>query len=354
MLEVSADVVRSGFSLAIGFASDARITCLFGRSGSGKTTVADLVAGLIRPARGRVCLDGEVLFDSEARICIPVWERRIGYVFQEARLFPHLSVVDNLLYGARRVGDRSPPLEPVVALLGLETLMARRPGALSGGEARRVAIGRALLSRPRLLILDEPLTGLDGARRSDILPYLDRLAGEGPPILYISHAVEEIARLADRVVLVGDGQAVDRGTPHQAFDCAGAEKTAGLSAPLSILDGRVVSHDPARHTTRVDLAGTPFLAPLLAVGAGERLRIVVDARDVALALTDPVGASFQNRLPMRVAALDERPDGILVRLEAGGLGLKALVTRQASDQLSLKPGCSVFALVKATAAARYA
>lgn len=354
MLEVSAEIIRDDFSLAVGFASDARITSLFGRSGSGKTTVADLVAGLIRPVRGRIRLEEEVLFDSETRVCVPVWKRRIGYVFQDARLFPHLSVADNLLYGARRFGDPSPPLETVAALLGLETLMARRPVTLSGGEARRVAIGRALLTRPRLLILDEPLSGLDGARRGEILPYLDRLAVEGPPILYISHSVEEIARLADRVVLVGDGQALDGGSPQDAFDHPGAEATAGLSAPLSILDGRVVSHDPARHSTRIDLAGTPFLAPLMAVEPGDRVRIVVDARDVALALTDPVGASFQNRLPMQVAALEERPDGILVRLEAGGLGLKALVTRQASDQLGLEPGCRVFALVKATAAARYA
>ncbi|MDP3801917.1 molybdenum ABC transporter ATP-binding protein [Brevundimonas sp.] len=354
MLEVSALVAREDFSIEVGFSSDARITCLFGRSGAGKTTVADLVAGLIRPVRGRIRLDGEAVFDSDAGLSVPAWKRRIGYVFQDARLFPHMTVRDNLLYGARRARDRNPALDQTAALLGLGTLLDRAPGTLSGGEARRVAIGRALLTRPRLLILDEPLAGLDGARRGDILPWLDRLARDGPPILYVSHSVEEVARLADRVVLVGDGRALGAEPPDAAFDRPEAEAAAGLSAPLSILNGRVTAHDPAGNASRIDLGGIPFLSPLLDVPPGERLRVVVDARDVALALTEPVDASFQNRLPMRISALEMRADGVLARLEASGLRLKALITRQASEQLGLAPGTRVIALVKATAAARYA
>ncbi len=354
MLEVSADIARGEFALRVAFASDARITCLFGRSGSGKTSVAELVAGLIRPTRGRITLAGDVLFDGDTGVSVPTWQRRIGYVFQDVRLFPHLTVRDNLLYGARRAGDSSPALEQTATLLGLEALLERRPDSLSGGEARRVAIGRALLTRPRLLILDEPLAGLDGARRGDLLPYLDRLARDGPPILYVSHAVDEVARLADRVVLVGEGRALEAGSPDAAFDRPEAEAAAGLSAPLSILNGCVIAHDPAANATRIDLAGTAFLSPLLDVAPGERVRIIVDARDVALALTDPVEASFQNRLSMRIAALEGRPDGVLVRLEAGELRLKALITRQASAQLALVPGRRVIALVKATASARYA
>ena len=353
-LEVSARIVRGAFSLDIDFSSDDRITCLFGPSGAGKTSVAELVAGLIRPDRGRITLAGDVLSDSDAGVSVPSWKRRIGYVFQDVRLFPHMTVRDNLLYGARRSGDTSPALDQTAVLLGLEGLLERRPGSLSGGEARRVAIGRALLTRPRLLILDEPLAGLDGARRGDLLPYLDRLAQEGPPILYVSHAVDEVARLADRVVLVGDGRALEAGPPDVAFDRAEAEAAAGLSAPLSILNGRVVAHDPAESVTRIDLAGTSFLSPLLDVASGERVRVIVDARDVALALVDPIEASFQNRLSMWVAALEARPDGVLVRLEAGELRLKALITRRASEQLTLAPGREVIALVKATASARYA
>ena len=354
MLEVSAHVTRGDFALEVAFSSDARITCLFGHSGSGKTTVAELVAGLIRPDQGRVVLAGQPLFDSDAGVSVPSWKRRIGYVFQDVRLFPHLTVRDNLLYGARRAGDVSPALDQTTALLGLEALLERRPGSLSGGEARRVAIGRALLTRPNLLILDEPLSGLDGARRADLLPYLDRLAGDGPPILYVSHAVDEVARLADTVVLVGEGRALEAGPPDAAFDRPEAEAAAGLSAPLSILNGRVMAHDPEGNATRIDLAGTPFVSPLLDVTPGERVRIIVDARDVALALVEPVEASFQNRLSMRIAALEARPDGVLVRLEQGELRLKALITRQASEQLALAPGRRVIALVKATASARYA
>lgn len=354
MLKVSAHIARGDFSLEVDFSSDARITCLFGRSGSGKTSVAELVAGLIRPIRGQVALAGESLFDSDAGVAVPSWKRRVGYVFQDVRLFPHLTVHDNLLYGARRAGDVRPALEQTAVLLGLEGLLARRPGSLSGGEARRVAIGRALLTRPRLLILDEPLTGLDGARRGDLLPYLDRLAQDGPPILYVSHAVDEVARLADRVVLVGEGRAIEGGPPDAAFDRPEAEAAAGLSAPLSILNGCVIAHDPGGNATRIDLAGTAFLSPLLDVVPGERVRVIVDARDVALALVDPVEASFQNRLSMRIAALEARPDGVLVRLEQGELRLKALITRQASEQLDLAAGRQVIALVKATASARYA
>ena len=312
------------------------------------------MAGLIRPIRGRVALNGEVLFDSERGVAVPAWRRRIGYVFQDARLFPHMSVRDNLLYGARRLGETKPPLDHTVALLGLEALLARAPRDLSGGEARRVAVGRALLTAPRLLILDEPLAGLDGARRADLLPYLDRLGRDGPPILYVSHSVEEIARLADEVVLVGGGRAVQAGPPDVAFDRPEAEAAAGLAAPISILDGRAAAHDPAGSVTRIDLDGTGFHAPLLAVDLGERVRVVVDARDVALALTDPPDASFQNRLAMHVAALEDRADGVLVGLEGDGITLKSLVTRQAAARLRLAPGRPVIALVKATAAARYA
>lgn len=354
MLQVSTRLDRDGFALEVDFCSDARITCLFGRSGAGKSTLADLIAGLARPTRGRIELQGDALCDTAAGLWVPPWRRRIGYVFQDARLFPHMSVRDNLLYGARRARASLAALGRTTDLLGLEALLDRRPAALSGGEARRVAIGRALLTQPRLLILDEPLVGLDGARRSEILPFLDRLARDGPPILYVSHAVEEVARLADRVVLVGQGRALGAEPPEAAFDRPEAEAAAGLSAPLSILDGRVTAHEPLANATRIDLGGTPFLSPLLDVAPGERMRVVVDARDVALALADPVDASFQNRLPMKVASLESRPDGLLVRLQAGGLKLKALVTQQAGEQLRLAPGRHVIALVKATAAARYA
>lgn len=359
MIEIRASIRRDAFALEADIATEARVLCLFGRSGAGKTSIAHAVAGLVRPRAGRIVIDGEVLFDHGARLDVPAWRRRVGYVFQDARLFPHLSVRDNLLYGARRAGPADPrqrelDLRDIAMRLGLHDLLDRAPAGLSGGEARRVAIGRALLARPRLLVLDEPLSGLDGARRADLLGWLERLGDAGPPVLYISHAVDEAARLADAVALVAGGRACDPGPPGEVFARPEAEAAAGLTAPISILEGRIAGHDPAAGLSRIDLGGAMFQAPRLAVASGGRVRVVVDARDVALALSDPADASFQNRLPLRVAELEARPGGTLVRLAGEGFGLCALVTPQAAARLELAPGRPVIALVKATAAARYA
>jgi len=353
MIEVQAELRRDDFLFQADFSAGGGVSVLFGRSGSGKTTAADLVAGLLRPTMGRIVLNGEVACDTGTRLDLPAWRRRIGYVFQDVRLFPHLNVRDNLLYGARRRGVPAPPIDEVVGLLGLDGRLTQRPDALSGGEARRVAIGRALLADPALLILDEPLSGLDGARRAEILPYLDRLARSGPPILYITHAVDEAARLADEVLLAVDGRVFNAGRPEQAFARPEAAEAAGLGAPISVIEGRAVADD-AGPVAAVDLGGTVFHTPRLDVAAGDRVRIVVDARDVALALKAPTDASFQNRLAVRVQAIEPWGDGRLVRLRGEGFALTSLVTAQAAETLRLGPGREVVALVKATATARYA
>ena len=353
MIELQAQVARGDFHLDAEFTAPGGVSVLFGRSGSGKTTAVDLVAGLLRPDQGRIVLNGLVVCDTQARIDLPAWRRRIGYVFQDVRLFPHLTVRDNLLYGARRRGVPSPPLDEVVGLLGLEGRLTQRPDTLSGGEARRVAIGRALLGDPALLILDEPLSGLDGARRAEILPYLDRLARTGPPILYVTHAVEEAARLADEVLLAVDGRVFNAGPPNLAFDRPEAAEAAGLGAPISVIEGRAMA-DGAGPITTVDLGGAVFHTPPLDVADGDRVRIVVDARDVALALNTPTDASFQNRLTVHVETVEPCSDGRLVRLRGEGFNLSSLVTDQAVQTLGLTPGRQVVALVKATATARYA
>lgn len=218
-LRVEARLRLGDFRLDVAFAEAGPVTALFGPSGSGKTTVASLVAGLLRPEEGRIEVDGETLTGTAPRVFVPPYRRRIGYVFQDARLFPHLSVRSNLLYG-RWLAPRGVPrvaLEPVVAMLGLGELLARRPGGLSGGERQRVAIGRALLCGPRLLVLDEPLASLDGARKAEILPYLDRLKASGVPMLYVSHAADEVRRLADGVVRLEAGRVAARGTPDEVL-----------------------------------------------------------------------------------------------------------------------------------------
>ena len=353
-LEVRAQARLGDFTLDADVATNARRVCLFGRSGAGKTTLANVVAGLVRPDAGRVAIEGEVLFDSAAGMDAPAWRRRIGYVFQEPRLFPHLNVRANLLYARRSGGAeaREPSLDDICALLGLQGMVDRMPGALSGGEARRVAIGRALLSGPRLVILDEPLTGLDGARRRELLAYIDALAGSGgPPILYVSHSIEETARLADVVVLMQEGRTIACAPPAEAFDHPEAEAAAGLTAPVSILEGRVLDHEAG--ATRLSLGPMSFLTPRLELEPGAPARVVVDARDVAIALSDPADSSVQNRLQARIAAIEPHPGGLLLRLDAQGVRLKSLVTLTAAERLSLAQGGTVFALIKAVASARH-
>ena len=208
MIEVDVEKRLDAFTLAARFTARGEgITALYGRSGAGKTTLVNMLAGLVRPDRGRIAVAGEVLFSSHEGIDLPPERRRLGYVFQEGRLFPHYSVRGNLVYGRRRAAGAAPGFDALVRLLGLEALLDRRVGDLSGGEKQRVAIGRALLAEPRLLLMDEPLASLDAARKAEILPFIERLRGElGIPVIYVSHAMEEILRLADTLVLMAEGR----------------------------------------------------------------------------------------------------------------------------------------------------
>ncbi len=211
-LAVEAFARLGDFTLDAAFASDGKITAIFGRSGSGKTTLINVIAGLIRPERGRVEVDGAVLLDTARGIDLPAYRRRVGYVFQEARLFPHLSVRQNLLYGRwfALPDERETSFEQVVDLLDLGTLLRRGTAQLSGGEKQRVAIGRALLASPRLLLMDEPLSSLDEARRLEVMPFLERLRDHAKmPIIYVSHSVAEVKRLASTIVLLRDGRVVE-------------------------------------------------------------------------------------------------------------------------------------------------
>ena len=214
MLTVQLEKRLGEFSLNVSFASEVRATALFGPSGAGKTSVINMIAGLLRPDRGRVELDGEVVFDSAARIDMPAWRRRVGYVFQEGRLFPHITIRHNLEYGRWIGGHKSDPVafKHVVELLDIGHLLDRRPGRLSGGERQRIAVGRALLMRPRLLLLDEPLASLDSARKRDILPYLERLRDEAEvPMIYVSHNATEVKRIASLVVWLDGGRVTTAG-----------------------------------------------------------------------------------------------------------------------------------------------
>lgn len=344
-----------GFTLDVAFVSPPGVTALLGRSGSGKTTVVNAVAGLLRPDAGRIALDGRTLFDAASRTWLPPHRRRVGYVFQEDRLFPHLSVRQNLRYGQRfaRAAPGEPAFGRVVELLGLGGLLDRRPAALSGGEKQRVAIGRALLARPLMLLMDEPLAGLDEPRKAEILPYLERLRDEtAVPVVYVSHLVAEVARLATTVVALDAGRVVRAGPAADVLSDPDAVPALGVRGAGSILAGRVTAHHADGLTEIAVAAGTIFL-PRVAAAPGSRLRIRVAAQDVILSRTRPEGLSALNILPCRVAVLrrGEGP-GVICRLDAGGEPLLARITQRSAEALQLAPGVGCYAVVKAVSVAR--
>jgi molybdate transport system ATP-binding protein len=356
MLEVGFGCRLGALDLAVQFTAAGGVTALFGRSGAGKTTVINVIAGLLRPDRGRVVLDGEPLLDTARGIDVPRHRRRIGYVFQDARLFPHLTVRRNLLYGrwfARRSGRRGSPDE-VVGLLGIGPLLDRRPGTLSGGERQRVAIGRALLAGPRLLLLDEPMASLDQARKAEILPYLDRLCREaGVPILLVSHALDEVTRLATGMVLLADGRVVATGPVGEVLarldlGTAAADVGGGALLHLQVVDGRRAPH---ALTVLAHPAGE-IEVPGLDLPVGQAVRLRVDARDVVLALggTPLAGISIRNQLRATVVGLGQPTRGTVeVGLDVAGEALRARITTASAEALALRPGLKVLALIKSVA-----
>jgi molybdate transport system ATP-binding protein len=340
-----------GFTLDVAFESAGRLTALFGPSGSGKTSIVNLIGGLMRPDHGRIAVDGRVLVDTAARVFVPTHRRRIGYVFQDARLFPHLTVRQNLRYGRffTPAADRWADFGRVVDLLGIGHLLDRRPAGLSGGEKSRVAIGRALIASPRLLLMDEPLASLDEARKAEILPYVERLRDEGGiPIVYVSHAVGEVARLATDVVVLSAGRVAAAGSAAEVLtrlDLVASEERDEVGA---LIDLTVEAHEEDFGLTRLRSAGGTWRVPRLAAPVRGRVRARVRARDVMLALEPPVAISALNVLAgeVREVAAGEGADA-LVRIDCAGDRLLARVTRRSVAALALVPGRPVWAVVKA-------
>ena len=344
----------AGFTIDAAFtAPQGQVTALFGPSGCGKSSILAAIAGLLRPDAGHVTLGDVPLSDTARGISLPPEARRCGLVFQEARLFPHLNVENNLRYGLKRAprDATGPDFHEVVDLLGIAPLLARRPAGLSGGERQRVALGRALLSRPRLLLLDEPLAALDTARRAEVLPFLARLRDAARvPILYVTHALDEVDALADRLVLLDSGRVLAEG--------AVAELAARTDLPLALRrDAGVLipcilaAHDAARGLSRLDFEGGALLVPLRAGPIGQRFRIRLRARDVAVATEAPRGLSFQNVLPATLLEIGPTgsPNEVFLRLAVGSTVLLARITRDSVARLGLAPGQAVFALAKAVA-----
>lgn len=343
-----------GFRLDAAFDAPAGVTALFGRSGSGKTSVINAVAGLLKPDSGLIRVGDRVLLDTERGVSVPVHRRRLGYVFQEGRLFPHLSVRQNLGYG-RSLLQSPPPgqFEQVVETLGIEALLERRPGALSGGEKQRVAIGRALLCDPQLLLMDEPLAALDEDRKAEILPYLERLsAGTDVPMLYVSHSMAEVARLANTLVLIEDGRVLRAGPAQEVLSDPDSVPVLGVRTAGATLHAVVAAQDEDG-LTRLDASGGPLWLPRIAAGLGNRLTVRILAQDVILSRTRPEGLSALNILPVTVTALrlGDGP-GAIVQVQAGDDVLLARITKRSARALELAPGVACFAILKSVAVAQ--
>jgi len=344
----------AGFTLDVAFQAPAGVTALLGRSGAGKTTIVQAVAGLMRPDTGRIVAGDTVLLDTEKGLALPAHKRRIGYVFQDGRLFPHLTVRQNLLYGKWFAGRSSNGrLDAIVTLLGLSPLLHRLPGTLSGGEKQRVAIGRAILSQPRLLLMDEPLAALDEQRKAEILPYLERLRdGWDLPILYVSHAVAEVARLATTVVLIEAGRVVQSGPTAQVLADPAAARTLGLREAGALLTAQVAAHD-ADGLSRLTTAAGPIWLPHLAMPVGANLRLRILAQDVMIALDRPTGLSALNILPAIVREVRQGDGpGALVQVALGPELILARVTNRSVQALGLVPGRRVHVVIKAVSFAQ--
>lgn len=350
MIHARFDLAYPGFALHADLQLPARgITALFGPSGSGKTTLLRCIAGLERAEGGLLQVNDAVWQDGAT--FLPTHQRPLGYVFQEASLFPHLSVRRNLEYGLQRIpaAECKVQLEQVVEWLGLSKLIARNdPSSLSGGERQRVAIGRALLTSPRLLLMDEPLSALDTRSKQEIMPYLEALHHEFDiPVLYVSHALDEVARLADHLVLLEQGLVIASGALNETLSRLDLP-TAHLDDAGAVIEAKVAVHDEAYHLTRLDFSGGSLWVSKVERAAGTLMRARVLARDVSIAITAPHGSSITNILAARIVEIqDEGPDRVNLRLAVGGEHiLLSRITRRSRDLLGLAVGMEVFAQVK--------
>ena len=341
------------FDLFVSFATAHGITALYGRSGAGKTTIINMVAGLLTPTQGKIRINDNILFDSETGLNVPAHQRRVGCVFQDARLFPHLSVKANLAYGMHRdpPQQKTDLFENIVSLLALGGMLTRHPNTLSGGERQRVAIGRALLSRPRALLMDEPLASLDAEHKAELLPYIESLRDEvGLPILYVSHAQEEVVRLADSVVMLQNGQVTATGSVEDMLGRVDLYPLSGRYEAGAVITCTVDRHDNQAALTTLRFAGGILLVPRIDIATGHSLRIRIRARDVSIATERPEHISIRNILKGQVTEITDSSGAFAeVRISIGKTALVSRVTRLSVRDLRIEPGCEVFALIKSIA-----
>jgi len=327
------------------------ITVLFGPSGSGKTTLLRCIAGLQRSPHGFLSVNGKIWQDSARNIFLPTYQRALGYVFQEANLFPHLNVYRNICFGLKRIGKRPADagLDPTIELLGIGHLLERMPARLSGGERQRVAIARALVLHPDILLMDEPLAALDFQRKQEILPYLTRLHQElDIPVLYVTHARQEVAKLADHLVVLHEGRVQAEGPLTDTLSRIDLPLAEDQQAAM-IWEGRIAAHESEYHLTRVDCAGIELSMTRVDAPVGTPVRVQIFARDVSVTLAAPHATSILNVLPAMITGMaDSRNGQTVLRLKVGTLPLLAHITCKSRQLLNLQVGNPLYVQIKGT------
>jgi len=355
VIDVDIEYTRGDFQLRTKFVSEDRVIALFGRSGSGKTSIVQCLAGLLKPSAGYIRIAGETLFDSSARINVRPEKRRIGYVFQDARLFPHLKVRGNLTYGMNLlpVNERRHEPQEIAEMLGIDDLMNRLPSTLSGGERQRVAIGRALLASPKLLLMDEPLSALDNDRKSEIMPFIENLRDQlGVPIVYVSHAIEEVVRLADTMVVLADGKTLATGDVEDIMSRLDLRPHTGRFEAGAVINVWVIGHDEPNMLSELGFGAGSIWVPKLEFERGTPLRLRLRARDVSLSLVTPDQSATLNVFQGRVVDIENvstvRSPHVDVLVNIGA-PIIARIARKALAALDIKNGDTVFASVKTSA-----
>ncbi|MEG3618010.1 molybdenum ABC transporter ATP-binding protein [Magnetovibrio sp. PR-2] len=352
------------FEIKAAFTAEPGITTLFGKSGAGKSSLISMIAGLTRPDYGTIRLGERTLFDSDTQVHMPPEDRQVGYVFQDARLFPHMSVLRNLRYGWGRIApeNRTDQFHKVVELLGLSSLLNRNPVHLSGGEKQRVAIGRALLSNPDILLMDEPLASLDAARKSEILPYIETLAQDfALPVVYVSHAIEEVVRLTNSLVLMSNGATLAQGPVEDLMSRLDLGPVTGRYEAGAVLLPTVFQHLEDVQLTKLDLLGHDIFVPGLDLAPGTPLRLRVRARDISVALNKPQQTSLLNMLPGTVCEIEQcSGPQLTIAIEitpkeaaASSHRLLARITQKSLKDLGIVVGTPVWAMIKSVAIDRH-
>lgn len=351
MIELNVSLKRGNFSLATNLNLEAKVTGLFGPSGSGKSTLLSILAGLVKPDRGRIVVDGECLFDSAAGINIPMHQRRVGLVFQESRLFPHLTIEHNLTYGLHLITKKHQKfsLNQIVELLEIKPLLKQRPHQLSGGEKQRVTLGRALLSSPRLLLCDEPLAALDTRLKNQILPFLKRVNEEiNVPMVYVSHSINEVLQLTQNIAMIEAGEILASGNFYELISHPEVLALAHHLGFDNVIHAEVLEHNNEFGYTLVALNGNRLFVPLLNMGIGAEIAISVPASNIALSIKKLDGLTIQNQLAGLVTAIREVDHRVLVTVDVGFM-VVAEITLRALHDLDITLNKPVYCLIKAQA-----